>query len=446
MTVNNFEKAEGKLKFTVDADAAEFESAVNKAYLAMKKDIYVPGFRKGKAPRAVVEGMYGKEVFYDDAINNIAPDAYKQAMDDRTDKTVGQPSVTDYKVNDDKSVTITFETTLYPEVTLGEYKGITAYKAPVEVTDADVDAEIDKTRVKNARITVAERPLQNGDTANIDFTGYKEGVPFDGGEGKDYDLVIGSGTFVPGFEDQLIGMSAGEEKDIDITFPEDYHADLAGAAVVFHVKVNEVKESALPELDDDFAKDVSEFDTLAEYKADVAENLKKTKEDDADKAFKSAALGKAVEAMKADIPAVMVDEQLEELIEQYRQTCQMQGMTLEQYFASMGINENMFKSIVRPSAENDVKVKLLLEAVADAEKLEASDDEIEEEYKRLADNYSMELDNVKASVTPNILANDIILRKAADVIYDSAIATDVPEKKEEEPAEAPAEEPAADKE
>ena len=425
MDVKNVEKKDnGKLTFRVEVDSAAFESAVNKAYLKARKKIYVPGFRKGKAPRKVVEGMYGADVFYEDAVNDIAPEAYEQGVKQTEAKTVGRPSITDYNVGEDKSLTIDFAVALYPEATLGQYKGLEVYRETVVVSAEEVDAELERVQKRNARIINVEREAAEGDTVNIDYDGYKDGVRFDGGKAEGQDLVLGSHRFVPGFEEQLVGVKAGEERELNITFPEDYHEGLAGADVVFKVKVNEVRESQLPELDDDFAKDVSEFDTLDEYKEDIKKNLTAAREDNAEKEFRNAAVDKAVENMSVEVPPEMLEEQLEGVIAEYRQNVAMNGMDFGQYLAMMGMNERSFTEAMRPVAERRTHSEILLEAVAEAEGVETSDDEVEEEYKAAAENYNVSIDEVKAAIPEEIIKHDLRMRKAADIICESAVVTD----------------------
>ena len=440
MDIKNIERKDGKLSFQVTVDNAAFESACNAAYLKAKKNIYVPGFRKGKAPRLVIEGMYGANVFYEDAVEALALDAYKAGLDEAKDRTVGDPAITKYDVAEDKTLTIDFEAALYPEVTLGEYKGLKAYKAPVEVTDEDVEKELESVRNRNARIVTVDREAKDGDTVKIDYDGYLDGVPFDGGKAEGHDLKLGSGSFVPGFEEQLIGAKAGDEKDLDITFPEDYHAELAGKAVVFKVKVHEVKETQLPDLDDEFAKDVSEFDTLDEYKADIKAKLAENKAEAAENNFRSLVIEKAVNNMTVEIPDAMINDRVNQTIEDYARNCAMQGMSLEQYFGMMGIDEKTFRAYVRPGAESNVRTELLLEKVAEVENLEISAEEIEEEYKKAAEAYGMEVEKVKEAAAEELLIHDLKLRKAADLLAENAVVLDEPE---EEPA---AEEPAAEEE
>ena len=445
MDIKKIKREDGKLSFQAVVDGETFEKAVNQAYLKAKKSIFVPGFRKGKAPRMVIEGMYGAKVFYDDAVEAMALDVFKAGMEEAKDRTVGDPAIASYDVADDKTLTIEFETALYPEVTLGQYKGIEAEKDAVEVTDEDVDKEIENVRKRNARIVSVDRAAKMGDTVNLDYDGYKDGVRFDGGKAEGHDLVLGSNSFVPGFEEQIVGMAPGEEKDIDITFPENYHEGLAGAAVVFKIKVHEVKESQLPALDDEFAKDVSEFDTLADYKADVKKNLTADRQAAAENGFRSRVLSKAVENMTVNVPAVMVDERVNSVINDYARNCAMQGLSLQQYFAMMGADEATFRSYIRPNAENEVRSELLLEKVAEVEAIEISPEEIEEEYQNAAKTYNVEVETVKSSVASELIERDLKMKKAADLIAASGVATEKKEEPAAEPAEAPAEKKPAKK-
>ena len=450
MDIKNIKREDGKLSFQVLVDAATFEKAVNQAYLKAKKNIYVPGFRKGKAPRMVIEGMYGAKVFYEDAVDGIALDAFKAGMDEAKDRTVGDPAITAYNVDDDKCLTIDFETALYPEVTLGQYKGIEAEKDSDKVSAADVNKELESVRKRNARIVTVERKAKMGDTVNLDYDGYKDGVRFDGGKAEGHDLVLGSGSFVPGFEEQIVGMKAGDEKDIDITFPENYHEGLAGAAVVFKIKVNEVKESQLPALDDEFAKDVSEYDTLKDYKASIKKDLAADRKVAAENAFRDAVMRKAIENMTVNVPAAMIDERVNAVIRDYDRNCAMQGLTLQQYFAMMGADEATFRTYIRPNAENEVKSELLLEKVAEVENVLVSPEEIEEAYQEAAKAYNMDVEKIKSSVEEEFIERDLKLKKAAQLIVDSAVALAKSEAAEAEPKaeaaeEAPEKKPAAKK-
>ena len=432
MDIRNIQRENGKLSFQVAVDAETFEKAVNQAYLKAKKNISVPGFRKGKAPRMIIEGMYGAGVFYEDAVESLALEAYNAGKAEAGDRTVGDPAISTYNVAEDKSLTIDFESDLYPEVTLGEYKGLTAYKQPVEVADADVSKELENIRKRNARIVTVERAAKDGDTVNLDFEGFKDGVPFEGGKAEGFDLVLGSGSFVPGFEEQLVGLTAGEEKDIDVTFPENYKEDLAGAAVVFKIRINEVKETQLPDLDDEFAKDVSEFDTLEEYQASVKQDLETRKTTSAENDFRNLVMRKAVENMTVTVPACMVDERVNAVMQDYARNCAAQGMTVEQYFGMMGIDERTFRTYIRPNAENEIKAELLLEKVAEVESIELSDEEIESEIKAAAESYGMEAEELKNAVGTEAFARDAKLKKAAELIVAAAVATDVDESAEKE--------------
>jgi trigger factor len=439
MEIRNIERKDGKVSFQVLVDGATFERAVNAAYLKARKSISVPGFRKGKAPRMVVEGMYGTGVFYDDAVDSLALEAFQAGLAEAKDRTVGDPAITNYNVADDKTLSIDFEAALYPEVTLGAYKGIEAYKASAAVTDEDVDKELENVRKRNARIVTVDRPAQDGDTVKIDYDGYLDGERFEGGKDEGHDLTLGSGQFVPGFEEQLVGCKAGDEKDLDITFPADYpHEPLAGKAVVFKVKVHEVKETQLPELDDEFAKDASEFDTLDAYKADIRANLEKARTQAVEDNFRGLVLEKAAANATVDIPPVMVDQRVDRVIADYARNCAMQGMKLEQYFGMLGIDEQTFRQYVRPRCESEVRTELVLEKIADAEQMEATAEEIEKEYQSAADTYGMEIDKIKAAVASEYIEHDVKARKAADFLVENAVATDKPEEPEEAPAKKPA--------
>ena len=446
MIVKNVEKKQNNTAtFDVEIDAAAFEAAVNRVYLKNKKQISVPGFRKGKAPRMVIEGMYGKDVFYDDAVNDLAPEALAFAVEQEKLDTVGRPTIKDMDVSDEKVLTLSFEVALYPEVTLGQYKGLEVEREKLEITDAEVDAEIARVQKRNARIMTTERAAAMGDTAVIDFEGFLEGVPFDGGKGENHSLVLGSHSFIPGFEEQVVGMSAGEEKDIDVTFPEEYHEALAGKPAVFHVKCHEVKESILPELDDEFAKDVSEFDTLAEYRESVRKSLQETREKSVERSFREAVLSKAAENITVEIPEAMIDEQHEIMIRDYANSLMNQGIELEQYIAMMGMDMDTFRMNTRPSAARQLRVNLMLDAVAAAEGFEVTDEDIESELQKMAEAYKLPIEDVRAAVPVENLRKDILERKAADLICEAAIPTEprpaeeAAEEPTEEPAEAPAE-------
>ncbi len=430
MTVKNVEKKDNNTAtFQVETDAAEFESAVNGAYLKNKSSIYIPGFRKGKAPRAVVEGMYGHEVFYQDAMDELAPKAFDQGLKESGLRIVGAPSISDVNVTDGRTVEYTFAVTLYPEVTLGQYKGLSAKKDEVKVTDEDVDKELEAARKRSARIlTVDDREAQMGDTANIDFDGYLDGERFDGGKAEGYDLELGSGSFVPGFEEQVVGMKIGEEKDINITFPEDYVADLAGKPVVFKVKLNSLSAKELPELDDEFAKDVSEFDTLDEYKADIRAKQEKQQQELADNKFRSDIIRQACDNMTVDIPAVMVDDKLEEMVRNYAANFGFtdRNTSLEDLLKMMGVDA----AAIRPSAEMQVKTELLLEAVVKAENMEVTQEEADEYMNKVAEGIGAKVEDMKNYFSKEFIEDELKKERATNIIIDSAV-----EEKAEEKAE-----------
>lgn len=431
MNVKSVEKEAIRAKVTVEITRAELEPALNKVYLKVRKDITMPGFRKGKAPRMVIEAAYGKHVFYEDAIEELFPEIYKNCVLTQDIKPVGRPSVSAMNIGDDDAVTMTIDTDLYPEVTLGQYKGLEVEKTDATVAQSEVDAEIDRMAQNVARITTVERPAQEGDTAVIDFEGFKDGVAFDGGKGESYELKLGSHSFIPGFEEQVVGMTAGEEKDINVTFPEDYHAkELAGAPVVFKVKVHEVKETVVPEKDDEFVKDVSEFDTMAELRADIESRILSEKQAGIDRAFENAAVAKAVENMTVEIPDSMVDEELEREMERMDYELRAQGASLEAYANMMGGNMDAIRNSLRPGALSTVKTNVMLDAVVEAEKIEVSDEECEEEYKRLAESYQMDIEKVKEILDLKGMQGDLQVRKAAKLIAESAVAV-APAAKEE---------------
>lgn len=435
MNVKSTEQANGNAKVIVEIEKQEFEAALNKAYNKCRKDILVPGFRKGKAPRKIVEGMYGARVFYEDAINEIFPEIYNTAVTEQKLHAVGSPSVSNLDVDEAGNVILTVDVTLYPEVTLGDYKGLEVPKTNVNVTDEDVEADVDRMAERNSRIEVVERPAQEGDTVVLDFEGFDNGVAFEGGKGENHSLKLGSHSFVPGFEEALVGLSAGDEKDIDVTFPEDYTPELAGKPVVFKCKIHEVKETITPVKDDEFAKDVSEFDTLEELRADIRARLTKERQEAADREFENAAVELAASKMTCEIPACMVDEQVNKQLEQFAYQLQMNGMSLEDYAKMMGGDLNGLRSSVRPMAEKTVRTEVLLKAVAEAENLEVSEEETEAEYQKLAEQYQMDVEKIKEAVFADDLKADLLSKKAMKLIVDHAVATDTAKKEE---AEAPA--------
>ena len=436
MIVKNVEKQENNTAvFQVESDAAEFEAAVNSAYLQNKASIYIPGFRKGKAPRAVVEGMYGKDVFYQDALDELAPKAFEQGVKESDLRFVGAPSISDVNVTDERTAVFSFTVTLYPEVTLGQYKGIEASRESVVVSDEDVNAEVESARKRNARKVSVEREAQMGDTANIDFDGFLNGERFDGGKAEGYDLELGSNSFVPGFEEQIVGMQIGEEKDLDITFPEEYVEELAGKAVVFKVKLNSLTVSELPELDDEFAKDVSEFDTLDEYKADIRTNLEKRRQDETEEKVRSEIMHKAAENMTVEIPEVMVQEKVEEILRNYAANFGLNSRDMDyaQLLQMMGLDENTVNVSIRPGAQVQVKNDLLIEAVIKAENIEVTDEEVEEYLNKVAESIQAQPEEVKNYFGLEFLAGERKKEKATNLIIDSAVITEAAP--EEEKAE-----------
>ena len=435
MNVKSVEKENGKAKVVVEIDKAEFEQALNKAYAKCRKDIMLPGFRKGKAPRKMVESMYGATVFYEDAVNEIFPDIYTKAIVEQELKAVGSPSVSNMDTPDEGGVVLTIETELYPEVTLGQYKGLEVPKHEVKVEESEVDAEVGRMAERNARIETVDRAAANGDTVVIDFEGFVDDKPFQGGKAEDYSLTLGSGSFIPGFEDALVGAVAGEERDVNVTFPEDYSAkELAGKPAVFKCKVHEVKESIKPELDDEFAKDVSEFDTLDALKDDIRTRFTKSRTEQNERAFESAAVQMAAANMTCNIPACMIDEQVDHQIEQFAYQLQSQGMKMEDYVKMVGGDLSSLRASMRPMAEQTVRSDILLSEIAHAENLEVTDEEVEEELKKLAEQYQMELDKVKAAVDTAAVKSDLMGRKAAKLITDSAVAFAPTEEKKEDDA------------
>lgn len=438
MIVKNVEKKEDNtLTFQVESDAAEFEAAVNAAYLKNKHSINIPGFRKGKAPRAVVEGMYGAAVFYQDAMDELAPKAFEQGVTENDVKFVGAPSIVDVNVTDDKTVAYTFSVTLYPEVTLGQYKGLSAERYPAEVDEDEIGYELEAARKRNSRKVDVEREAQMGDVANIDFDGYLNGERFDGGKAEAYDLELGSGSFVPGFEEQIVGMNIGDEKDIDITFPENYAPELAGKAVVFKIKLNNLSVNELPELDDEFAKD-NGFDTLDEYKADVKADLEKRKTEQRDGEVRADLMHKAIENMTVAVPEVMVKEKAEEIIRNYARNFGVtdNSIPMDKLCEMLGLNEEAMKTSIMPAAEAQVKNDLLLEAIVAAEGFAPTEEETEEYIAKTAEKLGAKAEELKQYFGVDFIAEEQKKEMASNIIFDTAIITEAaPEEKAEEKAE-----------
>ncbi len=423
MTIKSANRENNKLTVQVEVEKEVFEAGISKAYLKNRKYIAVPGFRKGKAPRKMIENLYGATVFHSDAVEEIFPDVYKEAVTDQGWKTVGQPSVTDMNVREDKTLELTIEVELYPEVELGQYKGLEAPKAAVSVTDEEVEAELDKKAEEVARIVTVERPAAEGDTVVIDYEGKKDGVPFEGGAAEGYELRLGSHSFIPGFEEQLVGASAGEEKDLDLSFPENYHAkELAGAAVVFHVKVHEVKETQVPAKDDELAKDVSEFDTLDELRADLRKQIETRKDEEASRAFESALMEKLAESAKVELPAAMIEEEVDTELQNFDYQLRSQGMSLEKYSKMMGGDLSRLRASIRPSAEKQVLLRTVLKAVAEAENLEATEEDLNAEYQKLSEQYGMDVEKLKTIIPAEEITTDLKVRKARDLVVAEAVA------------------------
>ena len=423
MNVKNIEKKGNEATIVVEIDKELMESGVNKAYMKARKSIMIPGFRKGKAPRKMIEAMYGAHVFYEDGLEEIFPEVYEYAVVKQDVKAIGRPSLADMDISEDGIVTITLTTETYPEVTLGEYKGLKVEKEAVAVTDEQVEAELDRMAQNVASTETVERAAEMGDTANIDFEGFDNGVPFNGGKGENFDLKLGSGSFVPGFEEQVVGMAAGEEKDIDITFPEDYQKDLAGKAVVFHVKVNKVTVTNVPAKDDEFAKDVSEFETLEELKADIRAKAQEEAEKRVQSAFEQACVDKAAENTTVDMPKALVEAELDNQMERFGYQLQMSGYSMDAYAKMMGGDLNTMRNAFRPAAEKQAKVNVTLAKIVEVEGISVTDEDIEAEYEAMAKQYELELDKIKGMVPADEIKTSLETRKAVSVIVDSAKAT-----------------------
>ena len=430
MNVKSVEKQEkSAVELVIEIGGEEFEAAVQKAYLKQRNKINVPGFRKGKAPRKIIEGMFGSGVFYEDAINELYPKAYAEAVEQEKLDVVSWPNVEVLEAGKD-GLTFKATVTVRPEVKLGEYKGLSAEKEEVKLTDEDIDNELKPYINRASRMVTVEHEAQNGDTVVIDFEGFKDGVPFDGGKAEGHSLELGSGAFIPGFEDQLVGTKAGDEKDVNVTFPEEYHAEeLAGAPVVFKVKVHEVKEKQLPTVDDEFAKDVSEFDTLEAFKKDLADKLTERREAQAKRAFEAAIMEQVMDNMEVEIPDAMVAYETDQMVEDMARRIQAQGIPFEQYMAMTGMTIDIVRSQAAAAAMERVRRDLALGAVVAAENIEISDEDLEAEYKRLADEYHMELDQVKAAAPAEDVKKGLAIQKAEQVIYDSAKVGKAPAKK-----------------
>ena len=430
MNVKNIEKNGNQATIVVEIDKELMEQGVNKAYLKARKNIMIPGFRKGKAPRKMIESMYGAHVFYEDGLEEIFPQVYEEAVVKQDLKAVGRPNLTDMQISDDGIVTLTLTTEVYPEVTLGDYKGLEVEKAEAVVTDEQVQAELDRMAQNVASTETVERAAEMGDTANIDFEGFDNGVPFKGGKGDNFDLKLGSGSFVPGFEEQVVGMSAGEEKDINITFPEDYHAELAGKPVVFHVKLNKVTVTNVPAQDDEFAKDVSEFETLDELKADIRAKALENAQKQIHSAFEQACVDKAAENVTVDMPKALVEMELDNQMERFAYQLQMSGYSMDAYAKMMGGDLNTMRNAFRPGAEKQAKVNVTLAKIVEVEGITVTEEEMAQEFEAMAKQYEMDVEKIKSMVPEAELKTSLETKKAIKVIVDSAVAV-APKAKEE---------------
>ena len=423
LQVEKLEKNMAKL--TIEVSAEDLDKAMEKAYQKQKSRISLPGFRKGKAPRKMIESMYGKGVFMEDAVNSLVPQEYTKALGECDLEIVSQPEINVTQMEPGKALIFTADVAVKPEVTLGDYKGVEVPKSEIAVTDEEVDAEVKKEQDKNARtVAVEDRAAANGDITTIDFEGFVDGVAFEGGKGTDYALTLGSGTFIPGFEDQLVGANAGDHVEVKVTFPEEYQAkELAGKEAVFQCDVKKVEAKELPELDDDFAQDVSEFDTLAEYKEDVKKNLTEKKEKAARTAKENAAVDKAIENAEMDIPDAMLNTQVRQMLDDFSRRMQSQGLTMEQYFQFTGMTLDKMQEEMKPQALKRIQTRLVLEKIAEVENIQPTEEEVEEEFKKMADAYKMEVEKIKELLGDRELEQmkkDMAVQKAVTLIADEA--------------------------
>ena len=443
MELKNTEKQEHSVvALTIEITKAEFEAATDKAFKKTGKNITVPGFRKGHAPRKMIEKLYGEGVFFEEAFNIIYPDAMEMAVEKSGIKPVGRADVDLGDPAEEGGLTIIAKVPVEPEVELGEYKGVEVEKESVKVPAADVKAELNRLAQRNARTETVDRKAKKNDTVDIDFEGFVDGVAFEGGKAEHHALTLGSGTFIPGFEDQLIGCKAGDEKDVVVTFPEEYHAkELAGKEAVFKCKVHKVEETILPEIDDEFAKDVSDTcETLDDLKKEISERLKKERQEAADHAFEEKVLDAVIENMKADIPQAMIESQIDSIVQDFSYRLQMQGMQLDQYLKMSGTEMGAFRAMFREQAEHQVKSRLVLEKVAELENIAVSDTELEEEYAKMAEQYGMEVDKVKSIVSAEALTGDLKISNALEFLKKNAkVKKPAAKKKAADEAEATAE-------
>ncbi|MCD7735710.1 MAG: trigger factor [Lachnospiraceae bacterium] len=431
-------------KLTIEVSAEEFTAALDKAYQAEKNKIAVPGFRKGKAPRKMIQKLYGAGIFFEDAANRVINEAYPKAVKECEETIVSQPEIDIAQIEEGKPFIFTAEVALKPGVVLGEYKGLEVEKSLAEVSEADVDAEIDKEREKNSRvIDIDDRPVEDGDMIKLDFEGFVDGEAFEGGKGTDYPLTIGSGSFIPGFEDQLIGKSIGEDVEVNVTFPENYQEEkLQGKAAVFQCRVNEITVKELPDADDEFAQDVSEFDTLEEYRDDVRSKLLETKLEEAKRTKENRVVEKAVENAQMEIPEPMIEDQVRRMTDEFSNRIQSQGITMEQYMQLLGMTPDSMKAQMRPEALRRIQNSLVLEAIAKAENIEVSEERLNEEIQKMADSYKMEFDKLKellGDYETEQMKNDLAIQAAVDLIRDAAVEVEPTETEAEETEETTAE-------
>ena len=412
-------------KLTIEASAEEFEAAMQKAYLKNKNKINIQGFRKGKAPRIMIEKMYGPGVFYEDAANEIIPEAYSKAAEESGLEIVSRPEIDVTQIEKGKSFIFTATVAVKPEVTLGEYKGLEYNAEPVEVTEEDLAAELKRVQEQNSRtVTVEDRAVENGDITTIDYEGFVDGTPFEGGKAENQELVIGSHSFIDTFEEQLVGKNIGEEVEVNVTFPEEYHAkELAGKPAVFKVKVNGIKVKELPELDDEFASDVSDFDTMDEYKEDVKKKLLEKKEKEAKTAKENALVEKAIENAQMEIPDAMIETQARQMVDDFAQRLQMQGLSMQQYMQYTGMDVPKMVEPMKPQAQKRIKTRLVLEKIAETESIEVTDEEINAEIEKMASAYKMEADKLKeymGDAEKENMKKDLAVQKAVDLLMESA--------------------------
>ena len=430
ISCEKLEKSMVELQFSIDAET--FKAAVNNAFKREGKKYAIPGFRKGKAPRHMIEKMYGSDIFHYDAVNDLFPEAYEAAVKEAKIDVVGRPDPEVVSMSEADGVVLKVKVAVKPEVELGEYAGLTVTKEAKNVNEADVDAEVKRMQDRNGRLLTREGAAENGDTVDIDFEGFVDGKAFEGGKAEHYSLVLGSGSFIPGFEDQVVGHSAGEEFDVNVKFPEEYGAaELAGKDATFKIKLHEVKYKELPALDDDFAKDVSEYDTLDQLKDSIRNNIKTNLDKQAEQKVENDLMDQVIANMKADIPDAMVDSRIDELVQDFEYRISQQGLKLADYLKYMGMNIEQFRAQFKEQADKQVKMRLAMEAIVAKEGITASDEEFEEEVKRIADAYKMEADKVKSIVDAAAVKADLAINKAIDFVKEKANVVTAEPKEEE---------------